>query len=85
MSMARLWCDQGKPGCRYSSRQPTTPNDHFTASPHCRVTGSGSGRVDRAGSCPTIRSGIVSPAGVQITTAKAAPQTIISLPVQTAV
>ena len=43
----------------------STPNDHFTAGPDCRVTGSGSGRVGGAGGCPTIRAGIVSPAGVQ--------------------
>ena len=43
----------------------STPDDHFTAGPHCRVTESGSGRVGRAGGCPTIRAGIVSPAGVQ--------------------
>ena len=36
------------------------------ASPHCRVTVSGSGRVGRAGGRPTIGAGIVSPAGVQI-------------------
>ena len=41
------------------------PDDHFTASPNCRVTVSGSGRVGGAGGCPTIRAGIVSPAGVQ--------------------
>ena len=44
----------------------STPNDHFTAGPDCRVTASGSGRVGRAGGCPTIRAGIVSPAGVKI-------------------
>ena len=44
----------------------STPDDHFTAGPHCRVTVSGRGRVGGAGGCPTIRAGIVSPAGVQI-------------------
>ena len=43
-----------------------TPDDHFTAGPHCRVIFSGSGRIGGAGGCPTIRAGIVSPAGVQI-------------------
>ena len=43
-----------------------------------------SGRVDGAGGCPTIGAGIVSPAGVQ-STPITPPQTIISLPVQTAV
>ena len=43
----------------------SAPDDHFTAGPDCRVTVSGSGRVGRAGGCPTIRAGIISPAGVQ--------------------
>ena len=43
----------------------SAPNDHFTAGPHCRVIGSGSGRVGGAGGCPSIRAGIVSPASVQ--------------------
>jgi hypothetical protein len=42
----------------------STPNNHFTAGPHCRVTGSASGRVSRAGVCPTVSTGIVSAAGV---------------------
>ena len=42
----------------------STPDDHFAAGPDCRVTVSGSGRVGGAGGCPTIRAGIVSPAGV---------------------
>ena len=54
---------------RRRSNRPTrilpTPNDHFTTGPHCRVTGSSRGRVVRAGSCPTIRAGIVSPACVK--------------------
>ena len=49
----------------------STPDDHFTAGPHCRVTVSGSGRVGGAGGCPTIRAGIVSPAGVEIAVAVA--------------
>ena len=65
----------------------SAPDDHFTAGPDCRVTVSGSGRVGRAGGCPTIRAGIVSPAGVQraAVPSPCPPQTIISLPVQTAV
>ena len=62
----------------------SAPDDHFTAGPHCRVIASGSGRVGRAGGCPTIRAGIVSPAGVS-QVASFPPQTIISLPVHTAV
>ena len=65
----------------------STPDDHFTAGPHCRVKYSRSGRVGGAGGCPTIRAGIVSPAGVEkvAVTVENPPQTIISLPVQTAV
>ena len=44
----------------------SAPDDHFTAGPYCRVIVSASGRVGGAGGCPTIRAGIVSPAGVQI-------------------
>ena len=62
----------------------SAPDDHFTAGPDCRVTVSGRGRVGGAGGCPTIRAGIVSPAGVQ-RPLNSPPQTIISLPVQTAV
>ena len=32
----------------------STPDNHFTAGPHCRVKVSGSRRVDDAGGCPTI-------------------------------
>src|SRR5439155_2641900 len=44
----------------------STPDDHFTAGPHCRVLGSAGRRVGSASGCPTIRAGIVSPAGVKI-------------------
>ena len=60
------------------------PNDHFTAGPDCRVMGSGMGRVGGAGDYPIIRAGIISPAGVE-EVSRCPPQTIISLPVQTAV
>src|SRR5207248_893024 len=43
----------------------STPDDHFTAGPDCRMNVPTSGRIDGAGSCPNIRVGIVSPAGVQ--------------------
>jgi hypothetical protein len=33
---------------------PSTPDDHFTARPHCRVARPGTGRVARAGGCPRI-------------------------------
>ena len=52
----------------------SAPDDHFAAGPDCRVTISASGRVGGAGGCPTIRAGIVSPAGVQTAAAvKSAP------------
>src|SRR5205814_8132028 len=44
----------------------SAPDDHFTAGPHCRVTGSRSGRVARTGDCPTIHTRIVSATGVEI-------------------
>ena len=72
-------------GVQIADTDHSAPDDHFTASPHCRVNVSGSGRVGGAGGRPTIRAGIVSPAGVRITAVTTPPQTIISLPVQTAV
>jgi hypothetical protein len=42
----------------------SSPDDHFAATPHCCVTGSGSGCVGDARSCPTVGDGIVPPAGV---------------------
>src|SRR6476660_627765 len=44
----------------------STPNDHFTASPHRRVILSANGRVDRGGGRPAIRAGIISPAAIEI-------------------
>ena len=63
----------------------SAPDDHFAAGPDCRVNESGSGRVGGAGGCPTIGAGIISAAGVEIVPMISPPQTIISLPVQTAV
>src|SRR5207244_2525421 len=51
----------------------SAPDDHFSASPHCRVRVSASGRVEGAGSHPTVGAGIISPAGVQITAVISAP------------
>src|SRR5207244_2210117 len=51
----------------------SAPDDHFTASPGCRVRVSGSGRVEGAGSHPTVGAGIISPASVQITAVISAP------------
>src|SRR5882724_1305977 len=44
----------------------TSPDNHFTASPHCRVTFSCGGRVASPRADPTICDGIVSSAGVHI-------------------
>ena len=63
----------------------SAPDDHFTAGPDCRVSSSASGRVGGAGGRPTIGAGIVSAAGVQRAVPSYPPQTIISLPVHTAV
>ena len=52
----------------------TTPDDHFTAGPDCRVIDSARGRVGGAGGCPTIRAGIVSPASVQMATSHFRPR-----------
>src|SRR4030095_2384924 len=41
------------------------PDDHFAASPHRSVQGSGLGRVGRAGSCPAIADWIVPAASVE--------------------
>ena len=43
----------------------STPDDHFTASPYCRVILSARRRVGRAGVYPTVRAGIVSAAGIE--------------------
>src|SRR6476659_7997965 len=42
------------------------PDNHFTATPHCRVTLSCRGRVASPRGYPTVRAGIVSRAGVKI-------------------
>jgi hypothetical protein len=44
---------------------PSTPDDHFTASPHRRVLESASGRIGGAGACPSVRARIVTPASIQ--------------------
>src|SRR6266446_1365300 len=51
-------------------RRLSTPDDHFTASPDRRVQLSGTGRVGGAGGCPTVRAGIVPPAGVHFVLAR---------------
>ena len=64
----------------------STPDDHLGAGPHCGVNPRAAGALVILVGCPTIRRGIVSPAGVQgAAVAIYPPQTIISLPVQTAV
>ena len=39
----------------------SAPDDHFTASPDCRVIGPGRGRVGGAGGCPSVRAGMYLP------------------------
>ena len=59
----------------------SAPDDHFTASPDCRVRESTRRRIGGAGSYPKIDIGIVSPAGVQTVGAPKPPQTIMLPPV----
>ena len=75
----RRWAGGGR-RCRTISRAGvqsgvvvSSPDDHFTGGPHCRVKLTASRHVDGAGRCPRISSGIVSPAGVQIGVASSAP------------
>jgi len=42
----------------------STPDDHFTASPHSGVRVSDRGHVSGASRCPTVRAGIISPTRV---------------------
>src|SRR4029079_5433636 len=44
----------------------SAPDNHFAASPHCRVIYSGFRRVGSAGGCPAIRAGIIPSAGVYL-------------------
>src|SRR4030095_14947589 len=44
----------------------SSPENHFTPGPHCRVTGSASGCASGAGGRPTVGAGGVSAAGVPI-------------------
>ena len=43
----------------------SAPDDHFAASPDCRVIGSGVGRIGGAGGCPSISAGVILPAGIK--------------------
>ena len=49
----------------------SAPDDHFTASPNCRVNFSGGGGIGRVSGYPTIRAGIVSAAGINVEMASA--------------
>ena len=69
----------------WGRRQNSAPDDHFAAGPNCGVKNSGIGRIGGAGGRPTIGARIVSPASVEIHYCSTPPQTIISLPVHTAV
>ena len=75
----------GRPPCGSTS----APDNHLTAGPDGRVTGIGAdGAFSRAGGCPTIGAGLYlspvfkAPGGAVLVSP---PQTIISLPVHTAV
>ena len=48
-----------------TSRPITTPDDHFAASPYCRVPISLGRRIGHASGCPTISAGIVFSAVVE--------------------
>ena len=66
------------------------PRQSFPASPYCRVRISGRGRINRACGCPSISNEIVSRARIERYEfapegRSSPPQTIISVPVQTAV
>ena len=64
----------------------SAPDDHFAASPQRRVIEPGSGRVGGAGGRPTVRARIVSARRCSdCRCCQCPPQTIISLPVHTAV
>ena len=64
----------------------SAPDNHFTACPHCSVTVLGHRRVGCVSGCPSIRHGIVPAAGVKkVNGIVNPPQTIISLPLHTAV
>ena len=65
--------------------RPIRPRRSFRCRSTLLCDDSGRGRVGGAGGCPTIGAGIVSPAGVKMVVAVIPPQTIISLPVHTAV
>ena len=45
---------------------PTSPDNHLTAGPYCRVPVAISWRVASVGSCPAVCAGAVSTAGVKI-------------------
>ena len=62
------------------------PDDHFAAGPDCRVKVSRSGRIGGAGGRPTVCAGLYLPPVFKTGAADSRPpQTIISLPVHTAV
>ena len=64
----------------------SAPNDHFTAGPDCRMNVSDGGRVGRGWSLSRLSVlGLYLPPVLEAAMPPAPPQTIISLPVQTAV
>ena len=73
------------PVLKYAVAVVSAPDDHLAAGPHRRVIVSRSGRTGGGRGCPTVGAGIVAPAGVRSGCGRHPPQTIISLPVHTAV
>ena len=63
----------------------STPDDHFAAGPDCGVIVSAFRRVGSAGGCPEFVLGLYLPPVFEGPFGTCPPQTIISLPVQTAV
>ena len=64
----------------------STPDDHFTAGPHCRVSVSGIGRIVVLVAVQLSVPGLYLPPVFKVAAViNAPPQTIISLPVHTAV
>ena len=63
----------------------STPDDHFSASPHCRGIGSGEGALVVLVAVQLFVLGLYLPPVLRSVPGALPPQTIISLPVHTAV
>ena len=71
--------------CSNSAAVESAPDNHFIAGPHCRVIISGIRRTVRTGRNPTVGAGMYLPPVFEMLLTPYPPQTIISLPVHTAV